>query len=79
MWQVIAGRAIAGMGGAWMSVVVAVLITDLVPLTEVASWRSYVNIVATTGRMVGSPLGGLLADLIGWRYVVSDSYLDWYS
>lgn len=74
MWQVIAGRVISGLGGAGMSVVVAVLITDLVPLIEVASRRSYVNIVATTGRMVGGPLGGLLADLIGWRYAIYNLY-----
>jgi predicted MFS family arabinose efflux permease len=34
----------------------------------VASWRSYVNIVATTGRSVGGPLGGWMADTIGWRW-----------
>jgi MFS family permease len=68
MWQVIAGRAVAGIGGAGMTVIVAVLITDLVLMIEVAHWRSYVNIVATTGRMVGGPLGGFLADLIGWRW-----------
>jgi MFS family permease len=68
MWQVIVGRAIAGLGGAGMTVIVAVLITDLVPMIEVAPWRSYVNVAATTGRMVGGPLGGWLADLIGWRW-----------
>jgi predicted MFS family arabinose efflux permease len=57
MWQVIAGRAIAGLGGAGMTVIVAVLITDLVLMREVVPWRSYVNIVATTGRMVGGPRG----------------------
>jgi MFS family permease len=67
MWQVIVGRAIAGLGGAGMTAIIAVLITDLVPMIEVAPWRSYVN-VATTGRMVGGPLGGWLADLIGWRW-----------
>ncbi len=68
MLHVIAGRSIAGLGGAGMTVIVAILITDIVPLIEVASWRSYVNIVATTGRMVGGPLGSWLADLIGWRW-----------
>ena len=42
--------------------------TDLVPVRDVASWRSYVNIVATTGRAVGGPLGGVLCDTIGWRW-----------
>jgi MFS family permease len=68
MWQVIVGRSIAGLGGAGMTVIVSILITDLVPKIEVAPWRSYVNVVATTGRMVGGPLGGCLADLIGWRW-----------
>ncbi|KAN0099263.1 MFS general substrate transporter [Hyaloscypha variabilis] len=68
VWQVIIGRSIAGLGGAGMTVIVAVLITDMVPMIQVAFWRSYVNIVATTGRMVGGPLSGWLADLIGWRW-----------
>ncbi|EXJ70854.1 uncharacterized protein A1O5_05845 [Cladophialophora psammophila CBS 110553] len=41
---------------------------DVVPVREVASWRSYVNIAATTGRAVGGPLGGWLCDTIGWRW-----------
>jgi MFS family permease len=68
MWQVIAGRVVSGIGGAGMTVVVSILITDLVPLIQVAAWRSYVNIVATLGRSIGGPLGGLLADTIGWRW-----------
>jgi MFS family permease len=41
---------------------------DLVPLIQVAAWRSYVNVVATLGRSIGGPLGGLLADTVGWRW-----------
>ncbi|KAF7867338.1 hypothetical protein EAF04_005421 [Stromatinia cepivora] len=51
-----------------MSVMVSVLIVDLVPLIHVAAWRSYVNVVGTIGRSIGGPLGGLLADTIGWRW-----------
>ncbi|KAI6712281.1 hypothetical protein JHW43_005201 [Diplocarpon mali] len=68
MWQVIAGRIVAGTGAAGMTVVVSILITDLVPITQLASWRSYVNVVATFGRSIGGPLGGLLADTVGWRW-----------
>ncbi|KAG4413482.1 hypothetical protein IFR04_013383 [Cadophora malorum] len=68
MWQVIAGRVIAGLGAAGMTVIVSILITDLVPLIQVASWRSYVNVVATIGRSIGGPLGGFLADTVGWRW-----------
>jgi MFS family permease len=51
-----------------MTALVSILITDLVPLRNVASWRSYVNIAATTGRSIGGPLGGWLADTVGWRW-----------
>jgi MFS family permease len=46
-------------------------LSDLFPLREVASLRSYVNIAATTGRSLGGPIGGALADTIGWRWYVS--------
>ncbi|KAI9650714.1 hypothetical protein NHQ30_000737 [Ciborinia camelliae] len=68
MWQTVMGRAVAGIGGAGMSVMVSVLIVDIVPLIHVAAWRSYVNVVGTIGRSIGGPLGGLLADTIGWRW-----------
>lgn len=44
---------------------------DMVPIREVASWRSYVNIAATTGRSLGGPIGGYLIDTIGWRWFAS--------
>ncbi|KAH8816386.1 major facilitator superfamily domain-containing protein [Xylogone sp. PMI_703] len=68
MWQIIAGRILGGFGAAGMTVLVSILITDLVPLIQVAAWRSYVNVVATTGRSIGGPLGGFLADTVGWRW-----------
>lgn len=68
MPQIIFGRVLGGIGAAAMSVLVSVIITDLVPLIQVASWRSFVNVVATLGRSIGGPLGGLLADTIGWRW-----------
>ncbi|PQE17967.1 major facilitator superfamily transporter protein [Rutstroemia sp. NJR-2017a WRK4] len=68
MWQTILGRVVAGVGSAGMSVMVSMLIIDLVPLIQVAAWRSYVNVVGTIGRGIGGPLGGLLADTIGWRW-----------
>jgi MFS family permease len=39
-------------------------------LRDVAVWRSYANIAATTGRSLGGPIGGYLADEIGWRWLV---------
>lgn len=68
MPQEILGRVLSGFGSAAMSVLVSVIITDLVPLIQVASWRSFVNVVATLGRSMGGPIGGLLADTVGWRW-----------
>ncbi len=67
-WQVILGRVISGSGGYGMTMVVAVFITDLMPLREVARWQSYLNTFAAVGRSLGGPLGGWLADTIGWRW-----------
>ncbi|PSN71462.1 putative major facilitator superfamily transporter [Corynespora cassiicola Philippines] len=68
MSQVIIARAIQGAGGAGMVCMVSILLTDLVPIHEVAAYRSYVNIVQTVGRSCGGAFGGLLASTIGWRW-----------
>jgi MFS family permease len=68
MTTLIIGRVISGAGSSGMTSLVSILITDLVPLRDVAPWRSYVNIVATTGRSIGGPLGGWMADTVGWRW-----------
>lgn len=63
----VAGRLLSGSVSAGTNVLVSLVVTDLVPVREVATWNSYVNVVAVIGRCVGGPLGGGLADLIGWR------------
>lgn len=68
MWHVCIARGVSGIGGAGMGVVVSILITEMVPGRDVAAWRSYVNVVATTGRALGGPVGGWLADSVGWRW-----------
>ncbi|KAJ5772753.1 hypothetical protein N7457_007649 [Penicillium paradoxum] len=69
IWEVILGRAISGMGGAGIITISAIIITDIVPKREVASWRAYVNIAMTLGRSLGGPVGGWLSDTIGWRWL----------
>jgi len=69
MLMVILGRVVSGSVGAGMTALVSILITDLVPIRDTATWRSYVNIVSTTGRSLGAPLGGWLADAVGWRWL----------
>ncbi|KAK0513525.1 hypothetical protein JMJ35_004511 [Cladonia borealis] len=66
--QIIIGRIVSGVGGAGMTSMVAIIITDMAPLSQVAVLRSYVNIAAVIGRSVGGPVGGVLFDRIGWRW-----------
>lgn len=40
----------------------------MAPLREVAVLRCYIQMSGTVGVTVGSPLGGLLTDLLGWRW-----------
>ncbi|OGE49023.1 hypothetical protein PENARI_c024G02573 [Penicillium arizonense] len=69
MWMVVLGRGISGMGGAGIMTISSVVITDIVPKREIASWRAYVNIAMTLGRSLGGPMGGWLSDTIGWRWL----------
>ncbi|THY09505.1 MFS general substrate transporter [Aureobasidium pullulans] len=68
MIQMIIGRIIQGAGSAGMVSMVSILLTDLVPLHEVAAYRSYVNIFSTVGRSCGGLIGGYLTQTIGWRW-----------
>lgn len=37
---------------------------------QVAVLRGYISAVSTAGRSSGGPLGGLLTDTVGWRWLV---------
>lgn len=68
MGQVVVARAVQGAGGAGMTSMVSIIITDLVPIHEVAALRSYVNVLQTTGRGCGGVIGGALTYWLGWRW-----------
>ncbi|OJJ06266.1 hypothetical protein ASPVEDRAFT_45672 [Aspergillus versicolor CBS 583.65] len=66
--QLIAARVFQGIGGGGMTTVVSILLSDIVPLRERGVWQGIINIIYATGAGVGAPLGGILADYIGWRW-----------
>ncbi|KAI9733119.1 MAG: hypothetical protein M1834_003666 [Cirrosporium novae-zelandiae] len=66
--ELIAARAFAGIGGGGMTTVVSVLMSDIIPLRERGTWQGIFSIVAAAGAGCGAPLGGMLADYIGWRW-----------
>jgi predicted MFS family arabinose efflux permease len=48
--------------------VVSIIITDIMPKKEIATTRSYVNVLQTMGRSCGGVVGGLVTQAIGWRW-----------
>jgi predicted MFS family arabinose efflux permease len=51
-----------------MTTVVSILLSDVVSLRERGKWQGYINIIYASGASAGAPLGGILADYIGWRW-----------
>jgi MFS family permease len=68
MGELVAARAVAGIGGGGMTTCVNILLNDIVGLRERGMWAGYVNLIYSAGMATGAPLGGLLADSIGWRW-----------
>ncbi|PNS21847.1 hypothetical protein CAC42_445 [Sphaceloma murrayae] len=66
--ELIGARAFAGIGGGGMTTVVSILLSDTVPLRERGTWQGYINIIYAAGAASGAPLGGVMADTIGWRW-----------
>lgn len=70
MAQLCAFRALSGIGGGGMNSVVAILLSDIVPLRDRGIWQGYINIIFAAGTSTGAPLGGIAADYLGWRWYV---------
>ncbi|KAI0689162.1 MFS general substrate transporter [Cytidiella melzeri] len=68
MTELVAARALAGIGGGGMTTVASIIMSDVAPLRERGTWQGIANMVFATGQSVGAPLGGYLADTIGWRW-----------
>ncbi|KAK7756208.1 hypothetical protein SLS62_001801 [Diatrype stigma] len=66
--QLCVARAVAGVGGGGMNAVISILVTDLVSLRDRGVWQGYINIVYAAGVAAGAPIGGSMADSIGWRW-----------
>lgn len=68
MTELIASRAFAGIGGGGMSTIVSIVLSDVVPLRSRGTWQGVLNMIWAIGSASGAPLGGFLADTIGWRW-----------
>ncbi|KAG6897487.1 hypothetical protein C0992_001092 [Termitomyces sp. T32_za158] len=68
MNELIMSRAFAGIGGGGMQTLVSIIVSDVVPLRSRGTWQGILNIIWTMGSASGAPLGGFLADSLGWRW-----------
>lgn len=69
MGGLIAARAIQGIGGGGMVIVVTVLLSDLVPIRDRGTYQGYLNLIGAAGSAGGGPIGGLFAQTVGWRWI----------
>ncbi|KAK0702245.1 major facilitator superfamily domain-containing protein [Lasiosphaeris hirsuta] len=65
----IAGRAVQGMGGGGINMIVDVIVSDLVPLRERGNYIACILMVYFIGTAVGPYVGGAVVENTTWRWV----------
>ncbi|RDX40654.1 MFS general substrate transporter [Lentinus brumalis] len=68
MTELIAARALAGIGGGGMSTMGSIILSDVATLRQRGTLQGFANVAWAAGQATGAPLGGFLADGIGWRW-----------
>lgn len=67
MMALIGARIVAGIGGAGLTAVGSILLSDLVDLRHRGLYQGLANMVFALGASLGGPVGGWAADQFGWR------------
>jgi MFS family permease len=67
--MLIAGRAVQGIGGGGINMLIDLIICDLVPLRERPKYLGLVAIIFAIGTGMGPFIGGELVQRISWRWV----------
>ncbi|PYH78573.1 MFS general substrate transporter [Aspergillus uvarum CBS 121591] len=66
---IIAGRAIQGIGGGGINILVDTVICDLVPLRQRGKYVALMASIWAVGTTIGPVLGGAFAQHVSWRWV----------
>ncbi|MEV4117142.1 MDR family MFS transporter [Nonomuraea sp. NPDC049695] len=67
--QLIAFRAVQGIGGGALGVAAFVLVADVVPAASRARTQAYLGSVFGVASIVGPPAGGMLTSTLSWRWI----------
>ncbi|KAB5522047.1 major facilitator superfamily domain-containing protein [Coniochaeta sp. 2T2.1] len=65
----IAGRAVQGMGGGGINIIVDIIVSDLVPLRERGNYIAVILLTYTVGTALGPWVGGAIVTGTSWRWV----------
>jgi len=69
MPELLVCRALQGLSGGALLTVPYAILGDIVPPRERPAYLAYISVVWTTAGFLGPPLGGLLVDGPGWRWM----------
>jgi EmrB/QacA subfamily drug resistance transporter len=67
--MLIAGRAIQGIGGGGVNLVIQLIVCDLVPLRERGNYMAAIFLFFTIGTAMGPFIGGIIVERTSWRWV----------
>lgn len=67
--QLVAARALQGVGGAMMVPVGRLVVLRSIPKAELVSAMAYLTVPALIGPAIGPPLGGFIATYGSWRWI----------
>ena len=65
----VASRAVQGIGGAMMVPVGRIILLRSIPKSQLVDALAWLTIPALLGPLLGPPIGGLITDTVGWRWI----------
>lgn len=67
--EMVAARALQGVGGAMMVPVGRIILLRAIPKSELVDALAWLTIPALIGPLLGPPVGGFITDTFGWRWI----------
>ena len=67
--ELVAARALQGLGGALMVPVGRIIILRLVPKAELLGAMAFLTVPALVGPLAGPPIGGFITTYLHWRWI----------